>query len=118
CSAVAAVNATAAQCGCHNVWLLADAESREDARQQVLAGELPGDLAQGLLRAAQLLGHELAGARLGQLPLSLAHMRPRALQGLEVPAACTHRAALDDLVAHAVLQVRAQRVEPRARERR
>src|SRR5438067_10558374 len=34
-------------------------------RSQIIRGELAGDLAQGLLRGAQLLGDQLSGALLG-----------------------------------------------------
>ena len=42
--------------------LLADAEAGKNAAQEVLGGELAGDLVQGLLGAAELFGDELAGA--------------------------------------------------------
>src|SRR5207302_10354660 len=91
---------------------LADAESGEDSSQQVIRGEFPGDLAQGQLRSAELLRDELPGAMLGELPRGFLGVRARARERLEVPAAGADRAALDGLKAHALLQVRAQLVEP------
>src|SRR5207248_5993083 len=82
------------------------------------SGEFPGDLAQGQLRSAELLRDELPGAMLGELPRGFLGVRARARQRLEVPAAGADRAAFDGLKAHALLQVRAERVEPLPGERR
>src|SRR5580698_4180438 len=73
-----------------DVPLFADAEAGEDPPQEVLARELARHFRERLLRGAQLLGHELTGARLAQLPCGLLGVRPRAAQGLQVPAARTH----------------------------
>src|SRR5438105_12952057 len=47
--------------------LLADTEPGENPSQQIIRGELAGDLAQGVLRGAQLLGDQLPGTVLGEL---------------------------------------------------
>src|SRR5205823_2739278 len=73
---------------------------------------------QGQLRTAELLRDELPGAMLGELPLGFLGVRARARERLEVPAAGADRAALDGLKAHALLQVRAEPVEPLPGERR
>src|SRR4029077_1934741 len=97
--------------------LFSDAEPGEDASEQILARELPGDLVQRLLPAAQLLGHELTGAPLRQLPRGFLRVLTGACQRLEVALAGAHRAGIDALVAHAVLQVRAQLGKPASVER-
>src|SRR5579862_79568 len=56
--------------------LFAHAEACEDPPQEVLRRELSGDLAQTLLRIAELLRHELALAPLRQLA-GLLHMPAR-----------------------------------------
>ena len=84
----------------------------EDPAEEILAGELAGDLVQRLLRRAQLLGHELAGAPLGELTRRLLGVRPGARQRLQVPAAGRRSPRLHAPVAHALLQVRTQRIDP------
>src|SRR5215472_6957615 len=98
--------------------LLPDTEPRKDASEQIVAGELAGDLIEGGLRGAQLLGHELTGTALGELPLRLLDVRPRAREGLEVPEPCADRTALDRLKAHADLEVHPQLFDPLTGERR
>ena len=94
-----------------------DTETREDAAQEILAGELAGDLIQRLLRAAQLLRHQLTGAPLGELPGGLLERGAGAQQRLEMAGARADRPTLDGLVADAALQVRAQLLDPGAGER-
>src|SRR5215467_3510320 len=96
--------------------LLTDTEPRKDASEQIIAGELAGDLIERRLRAAQLLGHELPGTALGELALRLLDVPARAPQGLEVPEARADRTALDRLKAHAAFQVHPQLFDPRPGE--
>src|SRR6516164_2893250 len=97
---------------------LSDTESREDPPEQVFAGEFPGDLIERLLRGTQLLGDQLSGAPLGEEPRGLLGVSARLRERLEVAAARADRAAVDALVAHRGLEVRAQLREARAGERR
>src|SRR5690348_6929887 len=63
--------------------LFADAEAGEDLPQEVVAGELAGDLAQGELRQAQVFGQQLSGPRL-HLIRGGVEMLPGAVQGVEM----------------------------------
>src|SRR5579883_2143570 len=99
-------------------YLLADTEAAEDPAQQILAGELPGDLVERLLRAAQLLGHQLTGAAVAQPLLRLRHLPSGAAEGIEMPLPGGDRAGLQCLVTHAGLQVRTQGVQSIARQGR
>src|SRR6266446_2009183 len=98
--------------------LLADAEPGENPPQQILRGELAGDLTQGLLRGAQLLGDQLPGTVLGELARGFFGVLSRTRQRLQVPAAGADRPGIHTLVPHALLQMRAQLVQPPAGERR
>src|SRR5579864_7299432 len=86
---------------------LPDTESREDAPEQILASELTGDLRERLLRAAQLLGHQLPGAALGELPRRFLGVAARARQCIQVAAARADHPGLGALIPHALLEVRA-----------
>ena len=63
------------------------------------------------MRRAQFLRHKLARTPLGQLPHRLLNVRARPRERLEVACARRHRAAIECVVAHARLQMRAQRVD-------
>src|SRR5215469_5677095 len=97
---------------------LSDAKPGEDPPEQVVAGELAGDLVQRLLRDPQLLGHELPGAPLDEQPRGLLGVLARERERLEVALASADRATVDALITHAGLEVGAQLREPGARERR
>lgn len=56
--------------------LLADAETREDATQQVVGGECAGDFAQVLLGLAQILGQQFAGAIVDKLAVAMLQRLP------------------------------------------
>src|SRR5262245_802581 len=88
--------------------LFADAEAREDAAEQVIRREFAGDLVQVLLRGAQLLGDELAGAALAKLTLGGFDMSSGASERIQMPLARRHGAAFRRLKSHARLQVSAQ----------
>src|SRR5260370_39842952 len=66
---------------------LSDTEPGEYPPEQILAGELAGDLAQGLLRGAQLLGDRFPGTRRGELAGRLFGGVAGPAEGLHVPAA-------------------------------
>src|SRR5215469_15248553 len=97
---------------------LSYAKPGEDPPEQVLAGELAGDLIQCLLRAPQLLGHELPGAPLGEQPRGLLGVLARERERLEVALARAYRSTVDALITHAGLEVGAQLREPGAGESR
>src|SRR5437763_265445 len=98
--------------------LLADTEAREDPSQQVVAGELPGDFVECLLRRPQLLRDQLAGAVLLELAAGFLGVLARASERVEVPLTCRHRGAIECLIAHAQLEMRAQRLQPLASQGR
>src|SRR6202049_2205915 len=93
---------------CHLPQSFSDAEPGENPPQQILAGELAGDLAQGLLRAAQLLGGQFPGTVLGELARGFFGVLACPREGLQVPAAGADRPSIHGLVPHALLQMRAQ----------
>src|SRR5260370_42515364 len=97
---------------------LSDTEPGEYPPEQILAGELPGDLAQGLLRCAQLLGDQFPGTLLGELAGGLFPVRGRPREGLQAPAADADRPALPALGAPALPQMRPQYPAPPAAGRR
>src|ERR1700680_5300727 len=76
---------------CHLPQSFSDAEPGEYPPQQILAGELAGDLAQGLLRGAQLLGDQLPGTVLGELARGFLGVLAWPRGGLQVPAAGADR---------------------------
>src|SRR5204862_4343525 len=98
--------------------LLADAEPGENPSQQIIRGELAGDLAQGVLRGAQLLGDQLPGTVLGELARGFFGVLARPREGLQVPAARADRPRIHGLIPHALLQLRAPLVQPPPGERR
>lgn len=64
------------QLGVGRAPLLADAETREDATQQVVGGECAGDFAQVLLGLAQILGQQFAGAIVDKLAVAMLQRLP------------------------------------------
>ena len=56
--------------------ITADAETREDATQQVVGGECAGDFAQVLLGLAQILGQQFAGAIVDKLAVAMLQRLP------------------------------------------
>src|ERR1700730_9781057 len=91
---------TSALC-CARTRLLADAEAGKDPAQEVVGGELAGDLVQGLLGAAKLFGYELAGAAVLELALSFVDVTAGAGEGLQVALASGDCARVECLIAHA-----------------
>src|SRR6056297_100854 len=69
-----------------------DAETGEDAAQQVVAGNLAGDAAQCHLGVAQLFGHQFAGAAGLEVASAGLEALPRIGQGLQMPAPRGQRA--------------------------
>lgn len=67
--------------------LLPDAKARKNPPEQIVRAELAGDLRERLLRLAQLLGHELAGAVVDELSRGGLQMPLRARERIEVAAA-------------------------------
>src|SRR5437660_8612908 len=92
--------------------LLPDTEAREDPSQQIVAGELPGDFVECLLRRPQLLRYQLAGAVLLELAGGFLGVLARARERVEMPLARGHRGAIECLIAHAQLEMRTQRLQP------
>src|SRR5262249_5208070 len=99
-----------------DVVLLADAERREDLAEQVVARELARELAERRLRAAKLLGGELE--RRVELVARRDEPASRALERREVSAARAERPGRARVVAGERVQVRDQRVEALAGQRR
>src|SRR5260370_4335423 len=95
---------------------LSDTEPGEYPPEQILAGELAGDLAQGLLRGAQLLGDQFPGTLLGELAGGLFGVLAGPREGLQVPAAGADRPRLHPLATPALLQIRAHLLQPLAGE--
>src|SRR6516164_402501 len=82
----------------------ADAKPGEDPTEQVLAGELAGDLVERLLRGTQLLRHELPGAPLGEEPRGRLGVLARERERLEVAPARAARSTVDALKPHTGLE--------------
>src|SRR5260370_27627417 len=80
---------------------LSDTEPGEYPPEQILAGELAGDLAQGLLRGAPLLGDQFPGTLLGELAGGLFGVLACPPGGLQVPTAAADLPARPPLVTHA-----------------
>src|SRR5260370_40958152 len=97
---------------------LSDTEPGEYPPEQILAGELAGDLAQGLLRGAQLLGDQFPGTLLGELAGGLFGVLAGPRQGLQVPAAGAGRPARPAPAAPALPPGPERLQQPRAAERR
>src|SRR5687767_14138343 len=95
--------------------LLPDTERREDLPEQLVARHLACDLAQRLVRKAQLFGHQLTCVPLAELQSTRIDVAARARERIEVPAPRRDGAGLRGLKAHRVLEVGAQQVQTRAR---
>lgn len=91
--------------------LLADAEAGEDPPQQVVAAEGAGDLAQCLLRHAQVFGQQLAGAHQGELVAAVLEVLLGLMQRFNMAAAGAEAAFCGLLITHAGFQVLAQQLE-------
>jgi hypothetical protein len=87
-----------------------DAEAREDPAEQVVAGDLASDLAEGLLCVGQLLRNQLAGVSLVEQPVRLLDVSAGAAQRVEVAGARRQRALARRVEPDAVLQVPTQQV--------
>src|SRR5579859_4932027 len=96
--------------------LFPDAEAGEDPPQQIVAGELAGDLAQGELRQPQVLRQQLPGARLGLIRGGV-EVLPGTVQGIEMPAPGAEASRLL-LETRRVHEVFAQEIHPLPRLRR
>ena len=68
--------------------LLADAEAGEDAAEQVVGAEGPGDLAKYLLGLPQVFGQEFARAGQGELAIAMVQSASGPLQGVQVATPC------------------------------
>ena len=88
--------------------LLPDAEAAEDLAEQILAGEFSGDLAQGVLGEAQILGEQFEGSGAAQDIGGILHMLPRTAQGVEMPAPGGERTGVEFPVSGRRFQVTAQ----------
>jgi hypothetical protein len=88
--------------------LFPDAEASENLAEQVLAGEFPGDLAQGVLSEAQILGEQFEGSRAAQDISGALHMLPGTAQGVEMPAPGGERTGVEFPVSGRRFQVTAQ----------
>src|ERR1700733_10767870 len=97
--------------------LLPDTEAGENPPQQVLVAELPADLVQRLLRAAQLLGDELPRAAFLEHARGLFDAGAGAGEGLDMPLTRGDAAALQGVIAHAGFQMCTQTIHAMAGER-
>src|ERR1700679_381381 len=94
--------------------LLSDAEAAEDFAEQVLAGEFPCDLPQGMLSEAQVLGEQFEGSRAAQDIGSALHMLAGAAQGVEMPAPGGECTGVEFPVSGRRFQVTAQQLQASA----
>ena len=80
--------------------LLPDTKIGEYPPQQIVTGELTGDLVQSLLGDTQLLGDELAGAAFPQLDGGFLGVPTGAGKSVEVTLPGGHGAGVEGLIAH------------------
>src|ERR1700716_2299621 len=80
--------------------LFSDAEAGKNPPEEVIAGELSGDLVQGFPGGAKLFGDQLAGPAVLELALSFVNVVAGAGQGIEVPLARGDRPGVQCLIAH------------------
>src|ERR1700733_15049083 len=85
--------------------LLSDTKTAEYLAEQIVAGEFTGDLTQCVLSEPQVLGEQFEGPCGVQYVGGVLHMRPRALQRVDVPAPGGERSGLGLTVTDRGLQV-------------
>ena len=94
--------------------LLSDAERREDRAEQIIARILAGNFAELVLRAAQLLGGEFAGACDGQVHVGALQMFGDVCQCVDMTATCAERTVRALAATGQLRQFDTQQIEARA----
>lgn len=89
-----------------------DAEAGEDSPEQVVRAERSGDLAERLLCQAQILGQQLARAGQCQLGMPMLQVLVGQTQCVQMAAPSAETAFRSLLVAHALLEVFAEQLDP------